>query len=312
MTSTIEPRVPALERRGAARVTSVPADFRPGRSAGARIWKLTRRHPAGMAGVLLLVAFGTTALLAAQVAPYSPDATGLGESFAGPSRAHPFGLDQLGRDVLSRVIWGARVSFVTGLTSTGIALAVGLTLGVVSAYFGGLVDLVAQRVIEAINVFPPLVFALLLVAMFGQSTLNIITALAISMAPGMARLVRAAVLSVRGLPYIDAASALGASDVRIMTRHILPNIGGSVAVMGTLALGSAITAEASLAFLGIGGSPTSPSWGRMLAQATTEMIRHAPHLAYFPGLAITLVVLAVNFSGDAARDLFDPQARNRR
>jgi len=262
-------------------------------------------------GLVVLGLFALIAALAPLAAPYSPDATGLGESFAPPSPAHPFGLDQLGRDVLSRIIWGGRISFVTGLSATAVALAVGVTVGVVSAYFGGVVDLTVQRAVETVNVFPSLVFALLLVAMFGQSTVNIVAAIAVSMAPGMVRLVRAAVLSVRAMPYVDAAHALGAGDLRLMARHILPNIAGPVMVMATLAVGGAITAEASLAFLGVGGSPTSPSWGRMLAQAGAEFIRHAPHLAYFPGLAITLVVLAVNFSGDALREVFDPRARGR-
>ncbi len=303
---------PETERVRRQAVAHPPATPASQRRSGGRLLRFAARQPVGAAGIVVLLIFMFSAALAPLVAPYSPDRMGLGESFASPSLSHPLGLDQLGRDVLSRIIWAGRVSLVAGLGATAAALTVGILVGTMSAYFGGLVDLLVQRVVETINVFPSLVLAMMLVAMFGQSTINIIIALAVAMAPGMTRLVRASVISVRAIPYIEASRALGASDRRVMFHHILPNISGPIMVIGTLAVGGAVTAEAGLAFLGIGGSPNDASWGRMLAQASAEFIRHSPHLAYAPGLAITLLVLSVNFAGDALRESVDPRLRGRR
>jgi peptide/nickel transport system permease protein len=276
-----------------------------------RALALAGKYPLGVLSGVLLLLFAVSALFAGLIAPYSPTEMGLGASFAGPSLDHPFGLDQLGRDVLSRVIWGSRISLLIGVTATASALLIGVTLGIVSPYFGGRFDLIIQRVIETVDTLPSLVFALLLVSVFGQSTTNIIIAMAVTLAPRMSRVVRSAALTARGLPHVDATRSLGASDARLMLRHVLPSTFGPIMVMATLTIGNAITVEASLAFLGIGGSPDSVSWGRMLAQAGAEYIRHAPHLAYFPGIAITLIVLAANFAGDTLRDAFDPRARRR-
>ena len=274
-------------------------------------WTLLRKYPLGVLSVMVLTVMVLSAVFASQVAPYGASEVGLGPSLAGPSWEHPFGLDQLGRDVLSRVIWGGRTSILIGVTATAAALAIGVSLGIASPWFGGKFDLLVQRAIETVDTLPSLVFALLMVSVFGQSTLKIIIALAITMSPRMCRVVRAATLTARDLPYVDAARSLGAGDVRLMTRHVLPNIFGPIMVMTTLTVGNAIMTEASLAFLGVSGSPDSPSWGRMLAQAGEEFIRYAPHLAYFPGLTITLIVMAVNFPGDAMRDAIDPKARRR-
>lgn len=273
------------------------------------LWHFTRKKPLGAVSAFILVVLIVSAVAAPWMAPYEPTRTALGPSFAAPSLSHPMGLDDIGQDVLSRVIWGGRTSLGIGLTSTALALLLGTIVGLTTGYLGGKLDLFAQRGIDSMIVFPSLILALVLMAVLGQNALNIALAIAFTFAPRMSRVVRSAVLSIKEEPYVEAARAIGCSTARILFRHLLPNVFGSLMVLATLTLGTAIVIEASLSFLGIGSSPAVPSWGRMLSGAATDYLRESPHLAIFPGLAISLTVLSVNFLGDALRDILDPRLR---
>jgi peptide/nickel transport system permease protein len=287
--------------RGSAR-SGVARGVRP-------LVSFARKKPLGALGAMVLLLMVLAALGAEFVSPYPVGKIGLGPSYAAPSLAHPMGLDQLGRDMVSRIIWGGRISLFVGVVSTIVATVLGTTVGIVSAYFGRKVDLGIQRVVDAMISFPSLILALVLMAALGQSTMNIVIAMSFVFVPRMSRVVRASVLTIKEQPYVEAAQTIGASNLRVMVFHILPNIFGPVMVLATLTLGTAIVVEASLSFLGIGTSPDQPSWGRMLSGAATQYFRESPHLAIFPGLAISLAVLAVNFLGDALRDIWDPRLR---
>jgi ABC-type dipeptide/oligopeptide/nickel transport system permease subunit len=225
-----------------------------------------------------------------------------------PSRAHPFGRDELGRDVLSRVVWGARISLVIGAVAVGIGMAGGVPLGLISGYYGGIVDMIVQRVIDTMLAFPGILLAIVLVATFGINLANAMVAVGIASIPAYARLVRGCTLALREKEFIEAARASGLSDGIIMARHILPNILSPLLVQSTLQFPSAILWAAGLGFLGLGAQPPTPEWGAMLSSARSY-IRLAPHAVLFPGVAIMLVVLGFNLLGDALRDWLDPQLR---
>lgn len=282
----------------------------PRRRTTASLLRFARQKPMGAVGAVTLLTLVLLATAAPLVAPYDPNETALGFSFAEPSLAFPMGLDHLGRDMLSRVIWGGRISLAVGLIATVVATALGTLLGILTAYVGGKFDLLVQRVVDGMIAFPSLILALFLMAVLGQSTVNIIIAMTFVFTPRMSRVIRSSVLTIRQQPYIEAARAIGARPWRVMAVHILPNIFGSAMVLATLTLGNAIVVEASLSFLGIGTSPDVPSWGKMLSGEAMEYLRESPHLAVFPGIAISLAVLAVNFLGDALRDIWDPRLRS--
>ncbi|MBI1875994.1 MAG: ABC transporter permease [Acidobacteria bacterium] len=253
---------------------------------------------------LLLAAFGPW------VTPYDPSRQELALRLARPSLAHPFGIDELGRDILSRVLAGARISLLVGLTVVSVSAAVGLALGLVGGYFGGLLDEVIGRVVDVLLAFPGILLAIALVAVLGPSLVNVVLALSVIGWVGYARLVRGQVLRIRELEHVQAARALGARAPRVLLRHVLPGTLPSVLVQATLGMASAVIAEAALSFLGLGVQPPTPSWGTMLNGGRTHLL-DAPHLTVFPGLAIAVLVLALNFLGDGLRDAIDPRRERR-
>ena len=257
-------------------------------------------------GTAILVVVAVAAIAGPALTPLDPSAQELPLRLARPSLAHPFGLDELGRDILARVLAGARISFLVGFVVVTVSASVGTTLGAIAGYFGGAVDDVISRVIDVLLAFPGLLLAIALVAVLGPSLGNVLFALAIVGWVGYARLVRGQVLRAREFEYVQAARALGASTSRILLRHVIPAALPAVVVQATLGMAAAIIGEAALSFLGLGVQPPTPSWGSMLNDGRGHLL-DAPHLTIFPGLAIGLVVLGLNFVGDGLRDLTDPK-----
>ena len=264
------------------------------------------KRKAALLGLAVVVFFVAIALAAPLVAPYDPLATSWALVRKPPSAAHWFGTDEIGRDVLARVIWGARASLAAGLVSVSIALAVGVPFGLVSGYLGGLFDAVAMRLVDAMLAIPFLILAIALAAFLGPSLTNAMIAIGVSQTPIFTRLTRAQVLAVKHEDYVEAARALGNPHRRILLRHILPNVVPPILVQATLAAAAAIIAEASLSFLGLGQQPPAPSWGSMLNTAK-NFISQAPWMALWPGLAIFTLVLSLNLFGDGLRDALDPR-----
>jgi len=252
------------------------------------------------------VFFILLAVLAPLVSPYDPMATNWGAVRKAPSLLHPFGTDEIGRDVLARIIWGTRASLAAGLVSVSLALAAGVPIGLVSGYMGGFVDGLLMRMIDAMLAIPFLILAIALAAFLGPSLTNAMIAIGISQTPIFARLTRGQVLSVKHEEYIEAARAIGNTHYRIVLRHILPNIIPPLLVQATLAAAAAIIAEAALSFLGLGEQPPDPSWGSMLNTAK-NFISQAPWMAVWPGAAIFTLVLSLNLFGDGLRDALDPR-----
>ena len=285
----------------AGEMTTVRGDS-PWRQA----WRRLGQRPAALVGLAVILFFVGIALAAPLVSPYDPIATDWLAVRKAPSLRHPFGTDEIGRDVLSRVIWGARASLLAGLVSVSIALALGMPLGLVSGYQGGIVDGVAMRMIDAMLAIPFLILAIALAAFLGPNLTNAMIAIGVSQMPVFARLTRAQVLAAKHEDYVEAARALGNPDRRILLRHILPNISAPILVQATLAIAAAIIAEASLSFLGLGQQPPAPSWGSMLNTAK-NFLSQAPWMAVWPGLAIFSLVLSFNLLGDGLRDALDPR-----
>ena len=254
--------------------------------------------------IVLLAA--TAAVLGPFVAPYDPASQQLALRLQGPSLAHPFGLDELGRDVLARIVHGARVSMAVGLAVVTVSSLLGTLLGATAGYFGGRVDDLISRVIDVLLAFPGILLAIALVAVLGPSLVNVVLALCVIGWVGYARLVRGVTLKIRELDFVQAARALGASSPRILLRHVVPGALPALAVQTTLGMAGAILAEASLSFLGLGVQPPTPSWGTMLDAGRSHLF-DAPHLTIFPGLSIAALVLGFNFVGDGLRDRVDPR-----
>ncbi|HEY8291486.1 MAG TPA: ABC transporter permease [Thermomicrobiales bacterium] len=271
------------------------------------IKRVLRVRLAGVSLAIIVLAVGM-ALFAGLLAPDNPTKSDLTQVLQVPSLAHPMGTDDLGRDVLSRIIYGARASLVAGVIATGIALTIGASLGIISGYTLGIVDTVISRIMDALLAFPGLILALAITAALGPSLVNAMIAIGIVGIPRFARLARAQVFTVRGVEYIEAVRALGASNARILTRHIAPNILTPIIIQTSLSVAFAILTEASLSFLGLGVQPPTPSWGFMLNQGR-DYIAQGPWLAIFPGIALFLVVMAFNLLGDAIRDALDPRLR---
>jgi peptide/nickel transport system permease protein len=261
------------------------------------------------AAIVILAAIG--AIVGPMLTPFDPSAQDLALRLAGPTGTHPFGLDELGRDILARVLAGARISFLVGLTVVSVSASVGTLLGAVAGYFGGVADDVISRVIDVLLAFPGLLLAIALVAVLGPSLGNVLFALTIIGWVGYARLVRGQVLRARELEYVQAARAAGARIPRILWRHVIPTAIPAVVVQSTLGMAGAIIGEAALSFLGLGVQPPTPSWGTMLNGGRAHLL-DAPHLTIFPGLAIAILVLGFNFLGDGLRDALDPATAGRR
>jgi peptide/nickel transport system permease protein len=270
-----------------------------------------RYKPMGAAGGIVLLLMILVAVFAPWLAPRDPYAPHVAFQYAPPGGEFLLGGDQLGRDVLSRLIYGARISLRVGVFSVLIGITAGTLLGIASAYVGGKIDLVIQRLVDALMAFPPIILALGLMAARGASENNVIIALVAILLPGATRLVRSQTLSIKELDYTLAARAIGAGPGRIMIRHILPNVMANFIVLSTISLGFAIIIEASLSFLGVGISPDIPTWGGMLTLGASKYVNIVPWLAIFPGIAIAVVVFSVNLLGDALRDVLDPKLRGR-
>jgi len=279
------------------------------------LWRITRtffrRQPVAAVGLVLVLIFGLAGIFADWLAPYSPTANDFAAMTEPPSWAHWLGTDQLGRDLLSRILYGARTAFIVGLTSSIIGGLLGLVIGVGSAYFGGQIDLWLQRVIDIVIAFPAIIMALAIVSIFGTGVQNVILAITIPGIPRCARIVRSSALAIREVPYVDAARALGYGHTRIILNHMVPNVMGPFLVVITAFVGQAILAEAALSYLGLGVQEPAPAWGLMLQGGAEEYASTAPWIAVFPGLAIMLTVFGINLFGDALRDVLDPKLRDR-
>jgi peptide/nickel transport system permease protein len=279
-------------------------------SRGGALLFLARRYPLGVAGLLIVVLFVLTAIFAPWLATHDPLSTRPVSSLAAPGGEHLMGADFMGRDMWSRIIYGARISLAVGISSTVLGCVLGVGLGLLSGFWGGWIDLVVQRVNDIMQALPLLVMALVMAASLGPSLQNTIIAISIPVVPHVARVIRSNTLSLREMPFVEAARAQGMSEWRIALRHVLPNTVAPVIVLATAQLGSAILTEASLSFLGLGIPEPHPSWGRMLSESAAEYVRTAPWLVIFPGLAISLVIFGTNLMGDALRDLLDPRERS--
>ena len=280
---------------------------RPG--AWAVVARFCRKKPLGAIGGFFMLVILLTAVFANQLQTHDPIATDAGQSLARPSAEHWLGSDHLGRDIYSRIVHGARVSLIVGLASTLLGSVLGGIIGLLSGYVGGKTDLVTQRVMDILQGLPLLVLALVMSAALGPSIPNVVIAISIPIIPRAARVIRASVLSIREMQYVEAARAVGLRHLRIAFRHILPNTVGPFIVLCTAQLGSAILVEAALSFLGLGVPEPYPSWGRMLSVSAAEYAQKAPWLVLFPGLAISLAVFGSNLLGDALRDTLDPRLR---
>lgn len=271
--------------------------------------RFIRRHPVGAAGAAVIVLIILCAVFAPEIAPYDPLETHFSAQLSAPSAEHWVGTDAYGRDLLSRLIYGSRTALLVGFTSALLGATFGTLVGATSAYFGGRTDLWIQRVVDVFLSLPIIVLALAVVSILGTGVGNVITAITIPMIPNCAKVVRSSALSIREMLYVDAARAAGSSHARIILRHILPNVMAPYLIMLTAYVGQAILLEASLSFLGLGVAEPTPAWGLMLRGAAVEFAESAPWMAIFPGLAISLAVLAINFFGDSLRDALDPKLR---
>ena len=289
-----------------AAVALLPAEIGPeiGSSSARDAWRRFRKHRLAVISLGFFLAVASVALFAPVVSGASPTAM-VNTPLEAPSMSHLMGTDSLGRDLFARVAYGARISLMVGLGSQIIAVVIGVTVGATAGFFNGVLGSILMRITDMMLALPALLFALLFLTVFGSSVQVVILALGLSMWPTIARIERGRVLQVSSQEYVQAAYSIGCSDYRVLTRHVLPNTLGPVAVQATFGVGQAIFAEAFLAFLGLGAQPPTPSWGRLLTEGY-EYVRTSPHLVLFPALAISLTLLAINFIGDGLRDAFDP------
>ena len=295
-------RTPSID----AVAQALPAP-QPGWVAVAR--DFARRRPLGAAGAVVVVLMIAAALTSTLIAPYDPLAVDFAAMLAAPSAAHWLGTDSFGRDVLSRLIYGSRTALLVGFGAAFFGATAGAILGVGSAYFAGRVDLYLQRLMDVFISFPLIILALAMVAILGNNLPNLITAITIPMIPRCALVIRSSALSIREMPYVDAARAAGFGHARIILRHMLPNVMAPYLILLTAFLGQAILLEASLSFLGLGVQEPTAAWGLMLRGAAVDFAETAPWMAIFPGLAISLGVFAFNLFGDSLRDALDPKLR---
>ncbi|MBI4307474.1 MAG: ABC transporter permease [Chloroflexi bacterium] len=282
---------------------------RPAQGALVALARFAQQRPLGGIGLgLVLVACGT-AVFASVLSPFDPLDLHGGQEFVAPGAQFWLGTDNVGRDILSRILYGGRISLYVGLVAVLVGNTLGSLAGLVSAYFGGMFDTVLQRVVDAMMAFPLLVLALAIVAVLGPSVNNVVAAISVILFPQAARVIRSAVLSIKENPYVDAARAIGAGQARIIFMHVLPQCMAPYLVLASTAIGWAIVVEASISFLGAGPPPPTPTWGGMLSGAARLYAESAPWMVVFPGLAISLAVFGFNLLGDALRDVLDPRLR---
>lgn len=274
-----------------------------------RILRRFMRYKPGLAGLGIIILLVTLALFAPWIAPYSPEEINTPLRGANPSSDYWLGNDDIGRDILSRLIYGSRIALIVGVGATAIAVTIGVTVGALAGYFGGKVDFILSRLVDTLMAFPLLALLLTLSSVFGPSLRNVVVVIGLTVWASYARLVRAEVLSLRERDFVLAARASGAGDRRIIFRHIVPNALGPVIVIASLAVGGVIILESALSFLGLGVSRPTASWGTMLSDGR-EYIRNYPHIAIAPGGAITITVLSFNLVGDGLRDALDPRQRD--
>src|SRR4051794_25606414 len=277
-----------------------------------RAWALARRKPLGAVGAALVLTLIVLALAAPLIAPYDYREQSRADLLKPPSAAHLFGTDNLGRDVFSRVLYGAQTSLYVGLLAVGLGTLLGSLIGLVSGYAGGRTDLLLQSVMDVLLAFPTLILAIATVAVLGPTTTNVVVAMTIVFIPATNRVVRGSVLAEKGNQYVEAARAIGCPGARIAFQHLLPNVVAPIIVIASTSLGTAILVEASLSFLGLGPPPPTPTWGGMLSVGSRTFFEQAPWMAIFPGIAISLTILGFNLLGDALRDLLDPRLRGAR
>jgi peptide/nickel transport system permease protein len=289
--------------------TAASAPLAPRLTFAEEIGKFARTKPLGAGGALIILVMLVVAIFAERLAPYDPYSADYGMQFKPPSREHWFGTDEFGRDVLSRVMYGARIALFVGFTASFVGCSVGALLGVISAYLGGKVDLLLERVMDILLAFPQLILALAIASILGPAVQNVVIAITIPIIPRAARVVRATALAVKENQYVEAVQALGALQHRVVLQHIVPNILAPYIIMLTAALGAAILAEAALSYLGLGTAEPTPSWGLMLSGSAAAYAEKAPWIALFPGVAISLAVFGFNLFGDSLRDALDPKLR---
>ena len=303
-----------------------PLEMRPPKRKSAFMdlaGRLAREKPLGLFGAFVVLVFFVMAAGSPLIAPYGPNELGVGPRLGDPTRDNIMGTDNLGRDTFSRVVYGARVSITIGLVATLLAAGISLAIGVLSGYFGGWVDILAQRLVDAFIAFPGLVFIIAVAAVFSESRIrglpqdgvlqskNVILALVIGalLGVGSSRIIRSAALTVKAQPFIEASRATGATNTRLILAHVLPNVMAPTITLATLGLGTAILLESSLSFLGLGVTPDTPTWGGMLNREARNFMTQNPWLAIFPGGALSLAIFGLNMFGDALRDLLDPRLR---
>lgn len=275
-----------------------------------RVGRFTRRKPVAALSALVILTLVVVGVAAPLLAPYSYEQVDLANRLAGPSSDHWLGTDSTGRDILSRIIFGAQTTVIISFSATFFALAVAMLVGTVSGYFGGIADTIIQRVVEVFQAFPALVFVIFVLSILSPSLVTVTLTIGILSAASPSRIVRSAVISTKAEAFIEAAASLGASHRRIMFRHVIPNVLPIVLVSASVMVGGVILVESALAFLGFGVPPPFPSWGRMLQDGQRFMLQY-PHVALYPGIAITLVVFSFNMLGDGLRDALDPRLRGR-
>ncbi len=292
------------------RVEAAIEELSPKRSIFTVMGELVRKQPVGAVGAFIVLAMIVMATFAPYLTPYDPEANSFEHMLTPPSTAFFLGTDQFGRDLFSRIVYGAQTALFVGFTCAFIGSTIGLVLGVASAFFGGRFDLIFQRVMDVFMAFPLIIMALAVVSIFGTGIQNVIIAITIPFIPRCARVVRSSALAIREIPYIDAARANGFSNARIIMRHMVPNVMAPYLIMITAFVGQAILLEASLSYLGLGVQEPTPAWGLMLQGGAEEYAESAPWVAIWPGVAITLAVFGFNLFGDAVRDALDPKLRS--
>ncbi len=290
---------------------AVPAQPAPRLTWPAHLWGFARSKPLGAAGAVIIVGLLAIAVLAPTLAPFDPYLPDYGAQFSAPGAEHWLGTDEFGRDVLSRVMHGARIALFVGFAASFLGCSLGGLLGVVSAYCGGTVDLLLERAMDVLLAFPQLILALAVASILGPAVPNVVIAVAIPIIPRAARVVRATALSIKENVYVEAAHGLGATHYRVVRQHLLPNVLAPYLIILTAQLGTAILAEAALSYLGLGAAEPTPSWGLMLSGSAPAYAEKAPWIGLFPGVAISLAVFGFSLFGDSLRDVLDPKLRGR-